>query len=217
MLGYLTPMRTRRPSGHLSLPFSFGRRAVVVLVATAVVLAGCGRDRGADAPDASTDVVPGQPIVVEGRAGLVLHDLSTSGTLVFPGGSPGDLRTPADDAAVRAASDAVRAWLDLVLSERNQGLTTTVAKSEVDPVAFGAALGVDGPATDGVLDTQVSAATYLVEVAYLGQPGWALVRVESILVSSADPSTEIGRRLDSFVFSIDDTGAVEFLALEVAP
>jgi hypothetical protein len=212
-LGYLTPMRTLRPSGHHSPLSSFGRRAVLVL-ATTVALTGCGRD---DEPDAAPGIEPGQPIVVEGRAGLVLHDLSTSGTLVFPGGSPGDLPIEADEAAVRAASDAVREWLDQVLTERNQGLTTTVAASEVDAVAFAAALGTDGPATEGLLDTQVSRATYLIEVAYLGQPGWALARVESILVASGDPATEIGRRLDSFVFSIDETGAVEFLALEVAP
>jgi len=209
-------MRTLRPSGHPSSLSALGRRAVLVVVASAVVLTGCGRD--SSEPDATgPQIEAGQPISVVGRAGLVLHDLSTSGTLVFPGSTPGDLPVEADEDAVRAASDTIRGWLDLVLTERNQGLTTTVAMSEVDPAAFGAALGVGGPTTDGVLDTQVGRATYLIEVAYLGAPGWALARVESILVASGDPATEIGRRLDTFVFSIDETGAVEFLALEVAP
>ena len=205
-------MRTHRPSGHpFSLPVR-GRRAVAAALVAAVVLAGCGRD-----DEVIETIEPGQPIDVSGRAGLVFHDLSTSGTLVFPGGSEGDLPVVADEPAIQAAADAVRDWLDTVLSERNRGLTTTVALSDVDATAFGRALGTDGPATDGVLDTQVSAATYLIEVAYLGQPGWALVRVESILVASDDPSTEVGRRLDSFVFTIDESGAVEFVALEVAP
>ena len=205
-------MRTHRPSGHpFSLPVR-GRRAVAAALVAAVVLAGCGRD-----DEVIETIEPGQPIDVSGRAGLVFHDLSTSGTLVFPGGSEGDLPVVADEPAIQAAANAVRDWLDTVLSERNRGLTTTVALSDVDATAFGRALGTDGPATDGVLDTQVSAATYLIEVAYLGQPGWALVRVESILVASDDPSTEVGRRLDSFVFTIDESGAVEFVALEVAP
>jgi hypothetical protein len=87
----------------------------------------------------------------------------------------------------------------------------------VDVAAFSAALGLDGPATEGLLDTQVIGATYLIEVAHLGGPGWALARVESILASSADPSLETGRRLDTFVFTIDESGALEFVALEVGP
>ena len=207
-------MRTLRPSGHPSSLPSRGRRAVAVALAAAVFLAGCGRG---DEDAAEPTVEPGQPIDVSGRAGLVFHDLSTSGTLVFPGGSEGDLPVVADEAAIQAAADAVRDWLDVVLSERNRGLTTTVALSDVDATAVGRALGTDGPATEGVLDTQVSTATYLIEIAYLGEPGWALARVESVLVSSDDPATEIGRRLDSFVFTIDESGAVEFVALEVAP
>jgi hypothetical protein len=188
---------------------------VAVALAAALVLTGCGR--GDDAPAESPDLVPGQPIEVAGRAGLVFHDLSPSGTLVFRTGSEGDLPVAADEAAIQGASDAVRAWLDLVLTERNIGLTTTVAQSDVDAVAFARAIGADGPSTDGVLDTQVANATYLIEVAYLGEPGWALARVESVLVAADDPVTEIGRRLDTFVFTIDGSGAVEFIALEVAP
>lgn len=215
-------MRTSRPSGHpLPLPAprttsrrSFGgRRTATVALALALVLAACGGDDEEVAPE----LEPGEAIVVTGRAGLVFHDVSTSGTLVFPEGDDRDLPVIADEAAIQAASDAVRAWLDGVLSERNQGLTTTVAASGVDPTAFARAFGVDGPSTDGVLDVQVASATYLIEVAYLGEPGWALARVESLLVDAADPTVEIERRLDSFVFAIDETGAVEFLALEVAP
>jgi hypothetical protein len=190
---------------------------VAVALALAVTLVACSRGGGDDAPDTAPELEPGEPIVVVGRAGLVLHDVSTSGTLVFPGGAPGDLPVIADEAAIRTASDAVRAWLDAVLSERNQGLTTTVATSEVDAVAFARAFGVAGASTEGVPDTQVVSATYLIEIAYLGQPGWALARVESVLVASDAPTTEIGRRLDSFVFAIDEAGRVEFLALEVAP
>jgi hypothetical protein len=192
-----------------------GRRAALIALATAVVLTGCSRGGGSDVAEPGLE--PGQPIEVTGRAGLVFHDVSTSGTLVFPGGSDGDLPIVADEAAIQAAAGAIRTWLDQVLSERNRGLTTTVGASAVDAAAFATALGVDGPATDGVLDTQVANATYLIEVAYLGQPGWALARVESLLVASSDPGTEIARRLDTFVFAVDGSGAVEFLALEVAP
>jgi hypothetical protein len=208
-------MRIHRPSGHHISLSARARRGALIALSTAIVLTGCGRG-GSDDP-AAPDLEPGQPIEVTGRAGLVFHDLSTSGTLVFPGGSDGDLPIESDEPAIQATADAIRAWLDQVLSERNQGLTTTVAASDVDAAAFAAAFGVDGPATDGVLDTQVGNATYLIEVAYLGRPGWALARVESLLVAAEDPGTEIARRLDTFVFAVDASGAVEFLALEVAP
>lgn len=183
-------------------------------LALTVALAACGRGEEA-APE--VELEPGEAIVITGRAGLVFHDVSTSGTLVFPAGDARDLPVIADEAAIQAASDAIRTWLDDVLTERNQGLTTTVATSGVDAAAFGRTFGVDGPSTDGILDVQVVSATYLIEVAYLGAPGWALARVESLLVDADDPTVEIGRRLDSFVFAIDETGTVEFLALEVAP
>jgi len=208
-------MRTSRPSGHLTSSRARGSRVALLALATAIVLTGCGR--GGDDAAPGTDLVPGQPIEVTGRAGLVFHDLSTSGTLVFRDGSDGDLPVTGDEAALQATADAVRGWLDDVLSERNRGMTTTVSASGVDAAAFAAALGIDGPATDGVLDTQVANATYLVELAYLGQPGWALARVESLLVAADDPGTELGRRLDTFLFAVDEAGSLEFLALEVAP
>jgi hypothetical protein len=213
-------MRPTRPSGHhtsLTSPRPRGHRAVLVALVTALVLTACGRGGGGGDDIAEPDLEPGRPIEVTGRAGLVFHDLSASGTLVFPDGSDADLPIEADDAAIQAAASAIRAWLDQVLSERNRGLTTTVGASQVDAAAFAAALGVDGPATDGVLDVQVGNATYLIEIAYLGQPGWALARVESLLVATQDPGTEIARRLDTFVFAVDESGAVQFLALEVAP
>jgi hypothetical protein len=197
---------------------SGGRRTAAVVLALAVMLAACGGgDEESAGPAPAPAPEPGEAIVVIGRAGLVFHDVSTSATLVFPEGDERDLPVVADEAAIQAAADAIRAWLDDVLSERNRGVTTTVATSGVDPDAFARALGADEPSTDGVLDVQVASATYLIEVAYLGDPGWALARVESLLVEASDPTVEIRRRLDSFVFAIDETGAVEFLALEVAP
>lgn len=189
------------------------RRSLVGLLVAATVLAGCsgGDETDPDAPQAGT------AITVAGRAGQVFHDLSTSGTFVFVEESDGDLPIEADDVAIAAAADAIRIWLDGVLTERNLGVTTTVASSDVDVVAFAAALGLDGPSTDGLLATQVIGATYLIEVAHLGGPGWALARVESVLASSADPSLETGRRLDTFVFTIDESGVLEFVALEVGP
>jgi hypothetical protein len=208
-------MRTSNPSGPRTPLRGRTRHVALLALVTALTLAGCGRG-GDDAP-AAPSPEPGQAILVAGRAGLVFHDLSTSGTLVFPTGSDGDLRVVTDEAVLQAAAAEIRTWLDQVLSERNRGLTTTAAAGGIDAAAFATALGVDGPSTDGLLDTQVANATYLIEIAHLGEPGWALARVESLLVSSTDPATEIGRRLDTFVFTIDASGAIEFLALEVAP
>lgn len=206
-------MRILRPLGHPSSLPARGPRAVAAALVATLVLTGCSRS--SEVADDSPE--PGQPIEVLGRAGFVFHDVSTSGTLVFRSGSAGDLPVEEDEAAVRAAADAVKTWLDQVLTERNVGLSTTVARSDVDAVAVARALGVDGPATDGVLDTQVARAVYLIEVAFLGQPGWALARVESILVATDAPADEVGRRLDTFVFTVDESGTVEFVALEVAP
>ncbi len=189
------------------------------MLATAVVLAGCGRD------DAAPELEPGQPVGVTGLAGLAFHDLSPSGTLVFPGRSDENLPIEEDEVAIQATADAVRTWLDEVLTERNLGLTTTVAASEVDAAAFAAAFGITTPGVDaaaeegaeGVLATQVTAANYLIQIAYLGQPGWVIARAESVLGTLDDPDTEIGRRLDTFLFAVDEAGDIEFLALEVAP
>jgi hypothetical protein len=187
----------------------------VVAVAVAVLVSGCGRSDDAAAPIEGPP--PGEAVEVAGRAGLVFHDVSTSGTLVFPGGSAGDLPVPADRVAMAAAADTITAWLDQVLSERNVGLTTTLATTDVDVIAVATALGVDGPASDGLLDEQIVGATYLIEIAHLGGPGWALARVESRLAPLTSPATETGRRLDTFVFSVGADGTIEFLALEVAP
>ena len=207
-------MRISSPSGHPSSLHPRGRRAALVLLATAVLVAGCGRG-GDDAT--SSDLAPGQPIDVTGRPGLVFHDLSPKDTLLFPDRILDDFVVKGDDEAIRAVAASVGAWLDTVLSERNRGLTTTLAASDVDVAALATALGIDGPATDGVLDTQVSDALYVIEVAYLGEPGWALARVESLLVPADDPTALPVRRLDTFIFAVDASGAVELLALEVAP
>jgi hypothetical protein len=192
------------------------RRVLVGLLAAAIVLTGCGR--GGDDPAADGGDLPaGVAVEVTGRAGLVFHDVSTSGTLVFPVGSTGDTPVPADRVALSASADAIAAWLDQVLTERNVGATTTLSTTAVDAAAVGAALGIGGPSTDGVLDEQVVGATYLIEIAHLGGPGWALARVESRLAPLTDPTAESGRRLDTFVFAIGADGTVEFLALEVAP
>jgi hypothetical protein len=190
-------------------------RRLTAAVAIAVLLAACSR--GGDEAAPTDGPPPGEAVQVAGRAGLVFHDVSTSGTLVFPVGSSGDTAIPADRVAITATADAITAWLDAVLSERNVGQTTTLANTDVDVTAVATALGIGGPATDGVLDEQVVGATYLIEIAHLGAPGWALARVESRLAPLTSPATETGRRLDTFVFSVAADGTIEFLALEVAP
>jgi len=190
-------------------------RRLAAVAALAVLLAACGR--GGDEPigGASPDVPVvrrGEPVAVSGRSGLVLWDVSPAGTKVFVEGSEADQPVPPDQAALTAAADAAATWLDAVLTERNAGLTTTVSATEVDAAAFALAMGMDGPATDGVLDTQITAATYLVEIGYLGTPGWMQVRVESRL---ADPDGNQSTRLDTFIFAVEDDGSLTFLALEV--
>lgn len=208
-------MITIHSSGLRSRLPARGHRSVAVALVATVVLMGCGRSGGDDVAEPSVE--PGQPIDVSGRAQLRLDDLSTHKTLVFPLGTAGDVRVPADQSALEDAANAVRDWLNSVLSERNRGLTTTAQQSGVDMTAFRAALGVDGVVTDGVLETQVARAEYIIQIGYLGQPGWSYARVQSTLVASDDPATEIGQRIDTFVFTIDEDGALEFVALEVAP
>ncbi len=200
---------------HPSSPPAAGHRPrrarILATVATAaLVLTACGGD-SADAPEEGPLVQAGQPLPVQGRSGLVLWDVSPAGTKVFVEGSDEDQPVTPDQVAITASADAVAAWLDAVLTERNAGLTTTVATTAVDPDAFATAMGMDGPATDGVLDTQITAATYLVEIGYLGTPGWMQVRVESSL---ADPAGTTSTRLDTFIFAVEDDGALTFLGLE---
>ena len=188
-------------------------RTVAALAATTLVLAACGGgDEEVTAPvDEAPVVAAGQPVEVIGRSGLVLWDVSPSGTKVFVDGSPEDQPVEPDQAAITAAADAVASWLDAVLTERNAGLTTTVAATEVDADAFATAMGMEGPDTNGVLDSQIVAATYLVEIGYLGTPGWMQVRVESTL---GDPDGNRATRLDTFLFAVEDDGALTFLGLE---
>ena len=194
---------------------SHRRRLLAATLASALLLAGCGG--GGDEPEiAEPSAEPGQAVPVSGRSGLVLWDLSPSGTFVFVAGSEDDEPVPADSAAITAAGEAVTAWLDAVLSERNRGETTTVAATEVDENAFATAIGADGPQTSGFPNLQVTAATYLIEIGYLGTPGWAQARVESTL-SDATGAAADSVRLDTFIFAIDESGGLEFLGLEVAP
>ncbi len=186
-------------------------RHLAAAVAAALVLAACGGDEEAEPVDEGPVVTAGEPVAVNGRSGLVLWDVSPSGTKVFVEGSEQDQPVPPEQEAITAAAEAAAAWLDAVLTERNAGLTTTVATTEVDAAAFATAMGMDGPATDGVIDLQITGATYLVEVGYLGTPGWMQVRVESTL---GDPDGNTSTRLDTFIFAVEDDGALTFLGLE---
>jgi len=191
------------------------RRVAAVVLAVSIALTGCGRGGDVE-PDAAVVVEPGQAIPVSGRSGLVLWDLSPSGTFVFVPGSEDDEPVPADSAAITAAAEAIKTWLDTVLSERNRGETTTVDATGVDGRAFARAIGADGPQTSGFPNLQVSGATYLIEIGYLGTPGWAQARVESTLTDATGASADTVR-LDTFLFAITESGGLEFLGLEVAP
>lgn len=201
----------------LSLPAapSRRRRLLAATLASALLLAGCGGGDDDQPALVEPAAEPGQAVPVSGRSGLVLWDLSPSGTFVFVKGSEDDEPVPADSAAITAAAEAITAWLDTVLSERNRGETTTVDATEVDGRAFATAIGADGPQTDGFPNLQVTAATYLIEIGYLGTPGWAQARVESTL-TDATGATADTVRLDTFIFAIDESGGLEFLGLEVA-
>jgi len=183
---------------------------LVALVATA-----CGRGDSAS----EDEFPPGQPIEVAGSEVLVKWDLSPSGTLVFAPDSDQDAAAAVlpDDAAIERAVVAVTAFLDKVLTERNLGQTTAIETSGVDSGAFAAAMGLTGPQTDGVLDLQVSTASYVIEIGYLGTPGWAQARVQSTLVDLSAQDQEPTRRLDTFVFTFDAAGGLELVAVEVAP
>jgi len=214
--GYCTDMTTSSALMPLSAAPSRRRRLAAAILALSVMLVGCGRGGSDDTDLGAPSVEPGQAIPVSGRSGLVLWDLSPSGTYVFVKDSEEDAPVPADSAAITAAADAIKAWLDTVLSERNRGETTTVDATEVDGRAFATAIGADGPQTDGFPNLQVSGATYLIEIGYLGKPGWAQARVESTLTDTTGASADTVR-LDTFLFAIDESGGLEFLGLEVAP
>jgi hypothetical protein len=202
------------PSSAASARSSSRRRLTVATLALSILLVGCGS--GGDTDEPAPLAEPGQATPVSGRSGLVLWDLSPSGTYVFVEGSPEDAPVPADSAAITAAAEAIKTWLDTVLSERNRGETTTVDATEVDGRAFATAIGADGPQVDGFPSLQVSAATYLIEIGHLGKPGWAQVRVETTLTDATGASADVVR-LQTFLFAIDESGGLEFLGLEVAP
>lgn len=190
-------------------------RALVAILAMAFVISACGGSQEEVAEEPVN--VPGEPVSVTGRPGLVFHDVSAAGTLVYQESDPRDQPVGADADALSAAALAISSWLDMVLTERNRGETTTVAQSEVDARAFAAAIGIDGTPPGELPELQVATATYLIELAHLGTPGWAIARVDSQLVALGTPDAPLSRRLDTFVFSIDAAGALQFLALEVGP
>lgn len=180
----------------------------VLVLATGIVA--CGDDDQGAAPTLTG------PQPVAGITGLILWDLSPSGTQVFAKGSDLDVPVASDSAAVNAFGDAVAAWLDAVLTERNLGTTTTFAASGIDPAGFATAFGIVAPGTPPA--AQVVGASYLIELGYLGDPAWASVRVESTLQDLADPAAAPVKRIDVFVLTASPTtGAPELLAYEAAP
>lgn len=189
-------------------------RRLVVLGAVSslvLVLAGCGRAEQGAAPGAVPTDIAG-PQAVTGIPGIVRWDLSPSGTRVFVKGSPQDAAILPDEAAISAFGTAITAYLDAVLTERNEGGSTTFATSGLDVAAFEAAYDLVGGA---VPDAQIVASTYLIEVNHLGGPAWALVRVESTLLSLSDPNSGTSTRRDSYVFvPSPGSGAPQLVSFE---
>jgi hypothetical protein len=188
------------------------RASLVVAAAACLVLAACGGGSG----DGDAAPVLTGPQTVTGIPGLILWDLSPAGTKVYAAGSALDVPVASDSAAVSTFGDAVAAWLDTVLTERNLGTTTTFGASGLDAAAFATAFGITAPGTPPA--TQVVAASYLIELGYLGDPAWATVRVESTVQDLSDPAATPVKRLDVFVMTASPTtGAPELLAYEAAP
>jgi hypothetical protein len=179
------PARTTRP-----------RRALALALASALLLVGCGRASD-DGPSGAAPTEISGPQQVTGIPGIVRWDLSPSGTQVFVAGSPQDAPILPDEAAITAFGTAITTYLDAVLTERNNGQSTTFAASGLDVAGFEAAFGFTSGAAP---DTQIVAATYLIEINHLGGPAWALARVELELVDLNDQSAPRTERRESFVF-----------------
>lgn len=194
------PERRRRPI------------AIAIAAAIALTLVGCGGgDESAAGPGTAPSAISG-PQQVTGIPGVVRWDLSPSGTQVFVKGSPQDAPILPDDAAITAFGTAIGTYLDQVLTERNNGETTTFAASGLDVAGFEAALAMTA---GSVPDLQIVSSTYLIEVSHLGGPSFALVRVQSTLVSISDPSATPVERRDSFVFvPTPGSGAPQLVSFE---
>ncbi|MEY3019050.1 MAG: hypothetical protein RLZZ272_34 [Actinomycetota bacterium] len=188
------------------------RRGMVGLAAVlALALAGCGPSQDGAAPGEVPTELSG-PQEVLGVPGVVRWDLSPSGTQVFVKGSPQDAPILPDEAVITAFGTEITAFLDTVLTERNNGESTTFAASGLDVAGFEAAFDFT---TGSVPDSQVVASTYLIEISHLGAPSWALVRVESTLVSLADQSASPRERRESFVFvPTPGSGAPQLVSFE---
>lgn len=193
--------RTRRPDRS-------GPRSLALVAAAALLVTACG---GGEGVRPGQDLLSG-PVAVTGIPGLVRFDLSPARTQVFPPGSPQDTPIAAEDAAITAFGEAITAWLNTVLTERNNGQVTTFAATGLDATRFQAAFEfVDGTTPT----TQIVEATYLIEVNHLGAPGWALVRVETVLVDAGDLSKPPVERRESFVFvPAEGTGLPQLIAFE---
>jgi hypothetical protein len=185
------------------------RRLAALVASLALLAAGCGGD--GVRPGGGSALIEGAQTVT-GVAGIVLWDLSPAGTYVFPKGSPKDAPIVQDTAAVEAFRQGITAWLDTVLTESNSGSTATIAASGLDVTSFAAAHGT-GAGTPPT--KQIVTANYLIEIGYLGAPGWATVRVEMTVVDLADQSVPPTIRVDTFVFAEGAAGP-ELIAYEAA-
>jgi len=185
------------------------RRLAALVASLALVATGCGGD--GVRPSGGGATIDGAQTVT-GVAGLVLWDLSPAGTYVFPKGSPKDAPIVQDTAAVEVFRQGITAWLDTVLTESNNGSTATLAATGLDATSFATAHGT-GAGTPPTV--QIVSANYLIEVGYLGAPGWATVRVEMTLVDLDDQAAPPTTRVDTFVFAQGASGP-ELIAYEAA-
>ena len=186
------------------------RRLAALLIVSALLVAGCGGGDEAGPGGAPSEISGPQQVL--GIPGVVRWDLSPSGTQVFVKGSPQDAPILPDEAAITAFGEAITSYLDTVLTERNNGDSTTFATSGLDVAGFEAAFDF----TSGqVPDTQIVAATYLIEIDHLGGPAFALARVELSIVSLSDQSAAPRERRESFVFvPTPGSGAPQLISFE---
>lgn len=185
------------------------RRVAALLIASALLVTGCGGGDEAG-PGAPSEISGPQQVL--GIPGVVRWDLSPSGTQVFVKDSPQDAPILPDEAAITAFGESITTYLDTVLTERNNGDSTTFATSGLDVAGFEAALEF---VAGEVPDTQIVSATYLIEIDHLGGPAWALARVELVTVSLSDQTAAPRERRESFVFvPTPGSGAPQLVSFE---